>query len=116
MRAVALVAVAAGVGAGLLLVLALANAGDGDPSTRTPEVGIELPQPYEPSFVDLWVRGCVSSGETRAFCRCAIDVYTRRLRPDEFETASAIAHSGGELAELPENVRGAVETVERDCR
>jgi hypothetical protein len=116
MRAVALVAVVAGLVAGLLLAFALANAGDGDPPTRTPVAGAELLQPYESSFVDLWVRGCVSSGDPEAFCHCAIAVYTSRLRPDEFETASAIAQSGGQLAELPENVRDAVETVERDCR
>jgi hypothetical protein len=116
MRAVALVAVVTGLVAGLLLVLALANAGDRGPPTNTPEAGIELLQPYEPSFVDLWVRGCVSSGDAETFCQCAIDVYTSRLRPDEFETASAIAQSGGQLAELPANVRDAVETVERDCR
>ena len=116
MRAVALVAVVAGLVAGVLLVFALANAGDGDPPRRSPEAGVELLQPYEPSFVDLWVRGCISSGDTKVFCQCAIDVYTSRLRPDEFETASAIAQSGGQRAELPENVRDAVEAVEHDCR
>lgn len=116
MRAVALRAVVAGVVAAVLLVFALANAGDGDPPTSTPEAGVGLLQAYESSFVDQWVRGCVASGDTEAFCQCAIDVYTSRLRPDEFETASAIAHSGGQLAELPENVRDVVATVERGCR
>jgi hypothetical protein len=83
---------------------------------RNPHVGFELNQPYDSSFINLWVRGC-SSGESVAFCRCAIDEYTKRLRPDEFETLSAVAYSpGGTLAELPENVRDAVEAVERNCR
>jgi hypothetical protein len=66
--------------------------------------------------VNLWVRGCASSGESIAFCRCAIDEYTTRLRPDEFETASAVAQSGGHISELPANVRDVVKDVERECR
>ncbi len=83
---------------------------------RNPDVGFELNQPYDSSFINQWVRGCVYSGESVAFCRCAIDKYTARLRPDEFETAAAVAHSGGQLSELPENLRDAVRAVERDCR
>jgi hypothetical protein len=92
------------------------KAGDGDAPPSNPEGRVDLLQPYDSSFVDLWVRGCVSSGDTAAFCRCAIDEYTTRLRPDEFETAAAVAQSGGQLAELPENVREVVRAVERDCR
>jgi hypothetical protein len=73
-------------------------------------------QPYELSFVTAWVEGCVSSGETRTFCQCAIDVYTARLQPHEFETAAAVARGGGQLAELPEHLREVVKAVERDCR
>jgi uncharacterized membrane protein len=110
--AVGVVAVAVVVVA--LFVYALVAAAD---APRTgPDVTVELLQPYESSFVNLWVRGCVASGESVAFCRCAIDEYTKRLRPDEFETASAVAQSGGRVSELPDNVRTAVETVERDCR
>jgi hypothetical protein len=105
--AVAVVAVA-------LLVYALVGSTDASRSER--DVTVALLQPYESSFVKLWVRGCVASGNSVAFCRCAIDKYTRRLRPDEFETASAVAQSGGRVSELPDNLRTAVETVERDCR
>lgn len=97
-------------------MLGVVKAGDRDAPPSNPEGRVDLLQPYDSSFVDLWVRGCVSSGDTEAFCRCAIDEYTTRLRPDEFETAAAVAQSGGQLAELPENVREVVMAVERDCR
>jgi hypothetical protein len=71
---------------------------------------------YDASFIDLWVRACSSSGETRSFCQCAIDAYTARLQPHEFETAAAVARGGGTLAELPEHLRHVVKAVERDCR
>jgi hypothetical protein len=95
---------------------AVRGSGNGDAETQTSDGRVELLTPYDNAFVDAWVRGCVASGESSAFCRCAIDEYTARLRPDEFETASAVAHSGGDVSELPENVRDAVETVERECR
>jgi hypothetical protein len=88
----------------------------GDSGTSSPEARLELLQRYDSSFIDVWVRGCVSSGETAAFCRCAVNVYTARLSPDEFEAAAAVAFSGGHLSELPENVQDAVKIVERDCR
>jgi hypothetical protein len=88
----------------------------GDAPTNNPDVGFELNQPYDSSFIDLWVRGCVSSGDSVAFCRCAINEYTTRLRPDEFETAAAVAHSGGQLSELSENLRDDIKAVERNCR
>lgn len=114
MRVAAAVVVAAGLIAVILLVLELAT--DTDNPRNPPEIAVQFLQPYDSSFVNLWVRGCVGSGESLAFCRCAIDVYTDRLRPDEFETATAVAQSGGRLAELPENLRNAVKTVERECR
>ena len=70
----------------------------------------------DPWFRKTWVRGCVASGESAAFCRCAINEYTTRLQPYEFEIAHAVAHSGGQLAELPEHVREVVKDVERRCR
>ena len=88
----------------------------GDAATQTSEERVELLVPYDSEFIDAWVQGCVGSGESAEFCRCAIDTYTARLRPHEFETASSIAVSGGDVSELPDNVRDAVETVERDCR
>jgi hypothetical protein len=103
-----------------LLLLALAaigpwSIGDDAPRSR-PHDRVELPVPYDSSFINSWVRGCVASGWSVAFCRCAMDEYTTRLRPDEFETAAAVANSGGTLAELPEHLRGVVKDVERDCR
>ena len=70
----------------------------------------------DPWFRKVWVRGCVASGESAAFCRCAITEYTTRLQPYEFETAHVVAHSGGQLAELPDHIREVVEDVERKCR
>ena len=70
----------------------------------------------DPSFRKVWVRGCVASGESAAFCRCAITEYTTRLQPWEIETMHAVAWSGGQLAELPEHVREVVTDVERGCR
>ena len=70
----------------------------------------------DPWFRKLWVRGCVASGESTAFCRCAITEYTTRLQPWEFEAAHAVARGGGQLAELPEHVREVVKDVERGCR
>ena len=70
----------------------------------------------DPSFRVIWVRGCIGSGESAAFCRCAITEYMTRLQPYEFETASAVAVGGGRLAELPEHVREVVKDVERKCR
>lgn len=99
--------------AGLLLVYELVSSADTPTSEGTT---VELLQGYDSAFVEAWVRGCIGSGESAAFCRCAIDEYTNRLRPDEFETASAVSISGGGLSELPENVRAAVEAVERECR
>ena len=113
MKVAAVVVVAAGLIAVFLLVLESVTETD---APRNPsETAVQLLQPYDSSFMSLWVRGCVSSGEGLAFCRCAIDVYTNRLRPDEFETAAAVEHSGGQVSELPENVRDAVKTVEREC-
>jgi hypothetical protein len=117
MKAVA--AIAVGVVAGFLLALGLVSAGllnvGDEPSTSTGPP-VVLPQPLDASFVDSWVRGCVAQGESRAFCRCAINVYAGQLHPWEFQAASAVAVGGGELAELPENVRDAVDAVEHDCR
>jgi hypothetical protein len=70
----------------------------------------------DPWFRKTWVRGCVASGESAAFCRCAITEYTTRLQPWEFEAAHAVAHSEGGLAELPEHVREVVKDVEQGCR
>jgi hypothetical protein len=98
------------------VVIAVELRGMGATPRSASAVSAELLQPYDSSFVELWVRGCRGSGESAEFCRCAIDEYTTRLRPDEFETASAISLSGGSIAELPENVRRAVEDVERECR
>ena len=70
----------------------------------------------DPWFRKAWVRGCVASGESAAFCRCAITEYTTRLQPYEFEIAHAVAHSEGRLAELPEHVREVVKDVEQGCR
>ena len=88
----------------------------GDAETQRYDARVELLVPYDSEFIDVWVQGCVGSGESTDFCRCAIKTHTARLRPDEFETASAVALSGGDVSELPKNVRDAVETVERDCR
>ena len=71
---------------------------------------------FDPSFRKTWVRGCVASGESAAFCRCAISEYATRLQPWEFEAAHAVAHSGGQLVELPEHVREVVKDVEQGCR
>ena len=70
----------------------------------------------DPWFRKVWVRGCVASGESAAFCRCAITEYTTRLQAYEFEIASAVARSEGSLAELPEHVYEVVKDVERGCR
>jgi len=70
---------------------------------------------YDPAFRELWIRGCVT-GESVAFCRCAMDRYANQLRPDEFETASAIAQVDAQISELPEHIREVVTEVERDCR
>ena len=75
-----------------------------------------LTDTFDPAFRKVWVRGCVGSGESAAFCRCAITEYETQLQPWEFEAAHAIAHSGGQLAELPEHVREVVQDVERGCR
>ena len=69
----------------------------------------------DPWFRKVWVRGCVASGESVAFCRCAITEYTTRLQPYEFEIAHVVAHSEGRLAELPEHVREVVNDVDRGC-
>ena len=76
---------------------------------------ITLAPVYDPQFKSLWVRGCVASGNAVAFCRCAIEKYAKELRPDEFETASVIAHGQGVIAELPEHLREVVEDVDREC-
>jgi hypothetical protein len=83
MRAVVLMALAAGLVAGFLLVFGVVRAGHGD----VPDERVQLLEPYDSSFINLWVRGCVSLGDTEAFCRCAIGEHTARLRPDEFQTA-----------------------------
>jgi hypothetical protein len=110
MRAVFPVAVAAGLVAGLFLVFALVSPENREASLAT------VVQPYDSSFIDLWVRGCISSGDTEAFCRCAIDEYTTRLQPFEFEIAAAVAQSDGQVSELPEHLQDVVAAVERGCR
>jgi len=86
-------------------------------SVTTPD-GLPLvaPSPPDASFIKLWVRGCVASGNATAFCRCAIAEYTTELQPWEIETAHAVARGGGQLEELPEHVREVVKDVERECR
>ena len=83
---------------------------------QTPDELPVVPPTYEAAFISAWVEGCVASGETMTFCRCAIDRYTAQLEPWEFETAAAVVRGGGELAELPEHLRGVVKGVERGCR
>jgi hypothetical protein len=53
-----------------------------DTSQSAPdEIALELLQPeYDPAFIDVWVRGCVASGERMAFCRCAISEYSALLQ------------------------------------
>ena len=70
---------------------------------------------YDPAFRELWVRGC-ATGASVAFCRCAMDRYANQLRPDEFETVSAMAQVDAQTSELPEHIREVVAEVERDCR
>ncbi len=109
MRAVVRVAVAAVLVAAVFLVFALVSPDNRGASDAT------VVQTYDSSFIELWVRGCVSSGDTVAFCRCAIDEYTTRLQPFEFEIAAAVALSDGQVSELPEHLRDVVAAVERDC-
>jgi hypothetical protein len=104
----------------LLVAIAVVGAAGISRSTNTPEARLEgpiiqTPPIYDPQFKSLWVRGCVASGNEVAFCRCAIEEYTKKLRPDEFETASVIALGQGVEAELPQHVREVVEDVERKC-
>jgi hypothetical protein len=115
MRAFVLVVIAAGLVAGFLLLFGLVNAGNGDAPRSNLDGRVELPQQYPSWFANLWVRGCVSSGESSSYCRCAINVYTALLREDEFETVSAVFRGGGQLSELPEHLRDVVAAVERDC-
>jgi hypothetical protein len=91
---------------------------DSDVPAIIPQVITDRFAVHDPdqSFRKIWVRGCVASGESRAFCRCAITEYTTRLQPWEIETMHAVAWSGGQLAELPEHVREVVTDVERGCR
>jgi hypothetical protein len=114
MRAVASGVIAAGLVAGFLLFGSVSG-GNGGAPTSARDVPVQLLQPYDSSFINLWIRGCVSSGQSDAFCRCAIDVFTTRLRTDEFEALSAVAQSGGQPSELPDNTRAALAVVERDC-
>jgi hypothetical protein len=119
MRALALGVVAVGL-AGSLLWFGVSGVGSST-SESTPGVSLSgVDAGYYArglgSFPTVWVRGCVGTGETVAFCQCAIRRYTSRLRPWELDTASAIARSGGTLAELPEHTREVVQDVERTCR
>jgi hypothetical protein len=119
MRAVALGVVAVGL-AGFLLWFGVSGVGSStrESTPRSPPNRVD--DGYHPrdfvSFPKVWVRGCVGTGETVAFCECAIRRYMGRLRPWELDTASAIARSGGTLAELPEHTREVVQSVERTCR
>ena len=110
--ALGLVVVAIGLG-----VVAIVLPDSDEPASSAPEV---ITDPFalydtDQSFRQIWVRGCVASGESAAFCRCAITEYTTRLQPWEIETAHAVARGGGRLAELPEHVREVVKDVERGC-
>ena len=91
---------------------------DGTPPLAYGDAGTDPAGLYDtdPWFRSAWVRGCVGSGESAGFCRCAVTVYTTQLAPWELETASAVARSEGQLAELPEHVRNVVKHVERTCR
>lgn len=112
-----------GLGATVLLIVAVVviaevqwsveDAGGGAPLVQSDPAGL---YDMDPWFRRLWVRGCVASGEGATFCRCAIKEYTTRLAPWEFETASVVFYSGGQLAELPEHVRAVVKDVKRKCR
>jgi hypothetical protein len=119
MRAVALGVVGVGL-AGLLLWLGVGGVGSPtrESTPRSPPKRLEYgyhPRDYV-SFPKVWVRGCVGTGETVAYCQCAIDKYMGRLHAWELNTASAIARSGGTLAELPKHTRKVVKHVERTCR
>lgn len=102
-----------------LAVIATVLPDSDKPVSSALRVNADLSARYDsdPWFRPLWVRGCVSGGESAAFCRCAITEYTTQLEPWEFETAHAVARSpGGQLAELPEHAREVIEDVERGCR
>ena len=112
--ALALVVVVIGLG-----VIAIVVPDSDEPASNAPQVITDPSALYDadPWFRKLWVRGCVASGKSTDFCRCAITEYTTRLQPWEFETAHAVARSpGGQLAELPEHTREVIEYVERGCR
>jgi hypothetical protein len=114
LRHVALVLVAVVIG---LVVVAIAlpdsdKAGSSALQVNTGPAGLYDTDPW---FRKLWVRGCVASDESAAFCRCAITEYTTQLQPYEFEVASVVARREGRLAELPEHVRDVVQDVERKC-
>jgi hypothetical protein len=113
---VALVLVVAVIG---LAVVATVLPDSEETVSSAPQVNtdpVALTDTFDPAFRKVWVRGCVASGESAAFCRCAITEYATQLQPYEFEIAHAVAHSGGQLAELPEHVREVVKDVERRCR
>ena len=101
-----------------LAVVAIALPDSDDTASSVPQVTSDPFASYDTdlSFRKLWVRGCVRSGNSTAFCRCAIAEYITRLQPWEIETMHAVAWSGGQLAELPEHVREVVTDVERGCR
>jgi len=117
LRHVALVLVVVAVG---LPVVAIALADSDETASSALQVNSDPFASYDTdlSFRKLWVRGCVGgSGESAAFCRCAITEYITRLQPWEFETLHAVARSpGGQLAELPDHLREVVKDVEQGCR
>jgi hypothetical protein len=76
---------------------------------------------YPPDLLASMVDGCVSDGESREFCQCALDEFTLRVSAEEAQSvAEAFRTGAARYDELPEGVRGkvqdAVVAAETDCR
>jgi hypothetical protein len=89
-----------------------------DESSRTP--GADHSSEYDPQSVRQAVDSCVAQGESRPFCECAIDEFTRRLSPAEFDRLARAMRSGAETfddlpSDLGEKTQDASAAARRDC-
>jgi hypothetical protein len=62
------------------------------------------------------VEQCVSNGEARAFCECAVPELFRRFSPSELQTISAVTNFSVLEDDLGERAADAASDIEEDCR
>lgn len=71
---------------------------------------------YPVGFLTTAIRGCVSGGESREFCGCAMPEAMRRLAPSDLQLMQGATRYDQLPDRLAGDLRALEGAVERDCR